>query len=116
MPNHWELTGTDLHEPKPHADSHTDGTDDIQDATASQKGLMTATQATKLNGIETGATTVTGTRVAAVTVAATAKSSPVDADLLALVNTESSNALAKMTVGELKALLKTYFDTLYVAQ
>jgi len=42
--------------PTAHASSHTDGTDDIQDATASQKGLMTATQATKLDGIEPGAT------------------------------------------------------------
>jgi len=39
-----------------HASDHTDGTDDIQDATASQKGLATATQITKLDGIETAAT------------------------------------------------------------
>lgn len=42
--------------PATHATSHTDGTDDIQSATASQKGLATATQITKLDGIETGAT------------------------------------------------------------
>jgi hypothetical protein len=35
-----------------HAASHTDGTDDIQDATAAQKGLATAAQITKLDGIE----------------------------------------------------------------
>lgn len=40
----------------PHAASHTDGTDDIQNATAAQKGLATATQITKLDGIETAAT------------------------------------------------------------
>ncbi|RLI54295.1 MAG: hypothetical protein DRP09_13535, partial [Candidatus Thorarchaeota archaeon] len=34
---------------------HTDGTDDIQDATASQKGLMTQAFASKLDGIEAGA-------------------------------------------------------------
>ena len=34
--------------PKGHAASHTDGTDDIQDATASQKGLATAAQITAL--------------------------------------------------------------------
>jgi len=39
-----------------HASDHTDGTDDIQDATAAQKGLMTAAFATKLDGIETSAT------------------------------------------------------------
>ena len=40
----------------PHATTHTNGDDDIQDATASQKGLMTSAYATKLDGIETGAT------------------------------------------------------------
>jgi hypothetical protein len=39
-----------------HAASHTDGSDDIQNATAAQKGLATAAQITKLDGIETGAT------------------------------------------------------------
>lgn len=43
-------------DPKAHAASHTDGTDDIQDATAAQKGLATAAQITKLDGIEAGAT------------------------------------------------------------
>lgn len=41
--------------PQNHASNHTDGTDDIQDATAGQKGLATATQITKLDGIEAGA-------------------------------------------------------------
>ena len=38
--------------PAVHASSHTDGTDDIQNATAAQKGLATAAQITKLDGIE----------------------------------------------------------------
>jgi len=38
-----------------HASNHTDGTDDIQDGTAAQKGLVTATQITKLDGIEPSA-------------------------------------------------------------
>ena len=41
--------------PSAHAASHTDGTDDIQNATAAQKGLATATQITKLDGIAAGA-------------------------------------------------------------
>lgn len=41
---------------KTHASKHTDGTDDIQSATASQKGLATSTQILKLNAIEAGAT------------------------------------------------------------
>jgi hypothetical protein len=39
-----------------HASTHTNGTDDIQSATSGQKGLATAAQITKLDGIETGAT------------------------------------------------------------
>lgn len=42
--------------PTAHAASHTDGTDDIQNATSGQKGLATSTQITKLDGIETSAT------------------------------------------------------------
>jgi len=42
--------------PPTHATSHTDGTDDIQNATAAQKGLATAAQITKLDAIEAGAT------------------------------------------------------------
>jgi hypothetical protein len=44
--------GTDARTPTAHAASHVNGTDDIQSATASQKGLATATQITKLDGIE----------------------------------------------------------------
>lgn len=47
---------TDARAPTNHAANHTDGTDDIQDATAAQKGLVTAAQITKLDGIDTGAT------------------------------------------------------------
>ena len=42
--------------PAAHAPSHTDGSDDIQNATAAQKGLATATQITKLDGIAALAT------------------------------------------------------------
>jgi hypothetical protein len=38
--------------PGNHAASHTNGTDDIQDATLAQKGLMTIAQATKLDTVE----------------------------------------------------------------
>lgn len=47
---------SDARTPLAHAASHTDGSDDIQDATAAQKGLATAAQITKLDGIESGAT------------------------------------------------------------
>jgi len=46
---------TNARTPTAHAASHTNGTDDIQDATASVKGLATAAQITKLDGIATNA-------------------------------------------------------------
>lgn len=47
---------------------------------------------------------------------ATSKATPVDADELALVDSAASNALKKLTWANLKATLKTYFDTLYRAK
>lgn len=45
--------------------------------------------------------------------AATAKTTPVDADLLGIVDSAASNVLKKLTWANLKATLKTYLDTLY---
>lgn len=42
---------TGANPPQAHAASHTDGTDDIQDATAAQKGLATSIQITKLDSM-----------------------------------------------------------------
>jgi len=44
-----------------HASTHTSGADDIQSATAAQKGLMTLAYASKLDGIETGADVMANT-------------------------------------------------------
>jgi hypothetical protein len=53
--------------------------------------------------------------VATAIVAATAKATPVDADSFGYVDSEDSNALKKFTWANIKAALKTYFDTLYAA-
>lgn len=53
--------------------------------------------------------------IAALTHAATSKTTPVDADELPLVDSAASNVLKKLTWANLKATLKTYFDTLYGA-
>ncbi len=55
------------------------------------------------------------TVIAPGTHAASSKATPVDADELPLVDSAASNVLAKLTWANLKATLKTYFDTLYVA-
>jgi hypothetical protein len=56
---------TNSRAPTAHASTHVNGTDDIQSATASQKGLATAAQITKLDGIEAGADVTDATNVAA---------------------------------------------------
>lgn len=55
------------------------------------------------------------TVIAPGTHAATGKTTPVDADELPLVDSAASNVLKKLTWANLKATLKTYFDTLYAA-
>ena len=51
--------------PVKHAATHVNGSDDIQNATASQKGLATAAQITKLDGIEAGADVTDSAGIAA---------------------------------------------------
>jgi hypothetical protein len=58
---HSEMTGAELHDPKNHAGTHTDGTDDIQLATSGQKGLMTAAQFTKVDNFDGSGTYASGT-------------------------------------------------------
>jgi hypothetical protein len=53
------------------------------------------------------------TVIAPGTHAATGKATPVDADEMPLVDSAASNVLKKLTWANLKATLKTYFDTLY---
>lgn len=53
------------------------------------------------------------TVIAPGTVAATAKTTPVDADVMPLADSAASNVLKKVTWANIKATLKAYFDTLY---
>lgn len=52
---------------------------------------------------------------ATTTNAATGKATPVDADLLSIVDSAASNVVKKLTWANLKATLKAYFDTQYPA-
>ncbi len=65
----------DNQNPTDHAANHTDGVDDIQSATASQKGLATAAQITKLDALITqtreSVTTTDGTLTTIATIALT---------------------------------------------
>lgn len=102
--------------PTSHASSHvTGGSDKIRDATASQDGLMTSTYATKLDGIEAAADVTDAGNVGSAIHGATAKTTPVDADTTALIDSAASNVLKKITWANIKATLKTYFDGIYQA-
>lgn len=78
-----------------HAANHTNGTDDIQNATAAQKGLATATQITKLDGIEALADVTDATNVAA---AGAIMTTTIDAKGDILAGT-GDNALARVAIG-----------------
>lgn len=106
-----DVTGSNA--PQAHTASHTDGTDDIQDATNAVKGLATATQITKLEGIETSADVTDAVNIASSIVGVVDKATPVDADSFGIIDSAAANVLKELTWTNVKATLKTYFDSLY---
>lgn len=79
----------------------------------STKKILSDTERTKLSGIATGADVTSATNVGSSIHGATAKTTPVDADTMPLIDSAASNVLKKVTWANIKATLKTYFDTLY---
>ena len=55
----------------------------------------------------------TPTRIGTLISGATAKTTPADADMVGLMDSAASNILKKLSWVNIKATLKTYFDTLY---
>lgn len=107
---------TNSRTPTAHASTHVNGgSDKIRDASASQDGLMTTAYASKLDGIEAAADVTDAGNVGSSIHGATAKTTPVDADTMPLIDSAASNVLKKVTWANIKATLKTYFDTLYQA-
>lgn len=99
---------SDARTPTTHASSHTDGTDDIQDATASQKGLMTSTYANKLDNIEASAdvtdeanvkTALNGATISSATVAGTDKVLVQDVDDSDNLKTVTAQSIADLGSG-----------------
>lgn len=87
---------------------------DVNDSKASLKDNNTfegTISATNLSGTNTGdeTTTTLGSKINS----ASSKTTPIDNDLLGLVDSAASNVLKKLTFANLKATLKTYFDGLY---
>lgn len=108
--------------------SHTGNTSNPHSVTKSQVGLGNVdntadnTKAVSSASTLTTARTIDGqsfdgsaniTVIAPGTVAATGKTTPVDADVMPLADSAASNVLKKVTWANIKATLKTYFDTLY---
>lgn len=73
----------------------------------------TTTEASKLSGIEASADVTDATNVASAINGAAAKTTPVDADTMPLIDSAASNILKKLSWAHIKATLKSYFDTLY---
>jgi len=82
-------------------------------ATASVQGHATAVQITKLDAIEALADVTDAVNIASSIVGVVDKSALIDADSIALIDSEAANVLKETTWTSIKAFLKTYFDTLY---
>jgi hypothetical protein len=71
------------------------------------------TDAAKVAGIEANADVTDAENVGNSIHGATAKTTPVDADTVPLIDSAASNVLKKLSWANIKATLNTYFDTLY---
>jgi len=87
--------------------------DDIPDGTTYKQ--YSATDKTKLAGIEASADVTDAANVGSAIHGATAKASLVDGDKIAIIDSEAANVLKTSLWSVIKSTLKTYFDTLYAA-
>jgi len=82
---------------------------DAADVGADPAGSAAAAQAAAI----AASPAETVTTIGALINGATAKTTPVDADMIGLMDSAASNVLKKLSWANIKATLKTYFDTLY---
>jgi hypothetical protein len=76
---------------------------------------LSASQVRSLINVEDGADVTDAANVGSVLNAATAKTTPVDADTIPLSDSAASGGLKKLSWANLKATAKAYFDTVYAA-
>lgn len=93
---------------------------DAKILTAAERAAISAntakvsyTDSAKVAGIEAGADVTDAGNVGSSIHGATAKTTPVDADTIPAIDSQASSVLKKITWANIKATLKTYFDTLY---
>lgn len=112
----WRLSNTLFLENIPDELSELNGDmDDIDDGSTYVKteNNYTDAEVTKLAGIEAAADVTDAGNVGSSIHGASGKTTPVDADTVPLIDSAASNVLKKVTWANIKATLKTYFDTLY---
>jgi hypothetical protein len=74
---------------------------------------LTLNDTRSLLNVEDGADVTDAVNIASSIVGVSAKTTPIDADSIGIIDSEASNSLKKSTWTNIKAFLKTYFDTLY---
>jgi hypothetical protein len=85
-------------------------------ARANHTGTQTASTISDFNAAALAAAPAeTGVTLGVLNNAAAAKTTPVNADTFPITDSEASNVIKKLSFTNLKAFLKTYFDTLYAA-
>lgn len=99
-----------------HIISDVTGLQTALDGKAASSHTHTASQVTDFNTAALAAAPAeTTTTIGALVNGATSKTTPVDADQIGLMDSAASNVLKKLSWANIKATLKTYFDTLYQA-
>lgn len=76
---------------------------------------LSSSAARTILNVEDGADITDAINVGAAINGVTGKTTPVDADTVALIDSADSNLLKKLSWTNIKATLKTYFDTLYIS-
>ena len=106
---------SDARTPTAHKSTHVTGGSDVIDNAVSEgnSGLMTGADKKRLDDIETGADVTDSVNIASSIVGTAAKATPVDADTLPLIDSADASSLKEVLWSQVKATLKTYFDTLY---
>ena len=85
------------------------------DDSAGKLTFLAAADIRTILNVENGADVTDAGNVGSAIDGATAKTTPVDADTVGLIDSAASNVLKKLSWANIKAALKTYFDTLYRA-